>query len=68
MERRGGELKDQAAGVFVSLSEIMKVKFAEGRLGMVNQKEKRFGIGGHSHVKSSDIGIWSKYLDPVRRE
>lgn len=28
----------------VSLSEIMKVKFAEARRGMVNQKEKRFGI------------------------
>ena len=33
---------------------------------MINQKEKRVGIRGHSPVKSSDTRVWTKCLEPER--
>lgn len=42
--------------------------FAEARRGRINVKEKRFGVRGHSQVNSSDTRVWTKYLEPERRE
>lgn len=63
-----GFQRTNAAGTSDCLGEVMKLRFAEARRGVINLKEKRSGIRGHSQVKSCDIRVWAKYLDPEWRE
>lgn len=46
----------------------MNMRFAEAGRGVINLKEKRFGVRGHRPVKSSDTRVQTKYLEPERRE